>query len=92
MKTQQQMVLASRLRDGRAAFLTAEGAWSEDIAAGAVADDRDQAAALLARAREDERRNLVVDPYLVDVRIIEGRPSPVDWRERIRAEGPTITA
>ncbi|MCC5793439.1 MAG: DUF2849 domain-containing protein [Chromatiales bacterium] len=91
MKIQQQMVLASRLRDGRAAFLTREGNWSVDIASGAVADDPEQAAALLVRARQDEQRNLVVDPYLVDVRIIKGRPSPVDWRERIRAEGPTTT-
>ena len=87
-----QMVLASRLADGRVVFLAAEGGWVEDIAAGAVATDRATGERLLAAAREDESRNQVVEPYLVDVRDDAGRRQPVEWREVIRATGPTVAA
>jgi hypothetical protein len=85
-----QMVLASRLADGRVVFLGPGNGWVDTIAAGAVAADADTAARLLAAAKADESRNLVVDPYLVDITEENGRRRPVVWREAIRAEGPTV--
>ena len=90
-----QMVMASRLTDGRVVFLGpgnagAGNAWVDSIAAGAVAADADEAARLLAMAKADEARNLVVEPYLVDITEQNGRRRPLVWREAIRAEGPTV--
>ncbi len=84
------MVVASRLGDGRVIFLAAAGSWTEDIAAGALTGDEDEAARLLADALGDEGRNLVVEPYLITVTEAEGRRRPVAWREAIRAAGPTV--
>jgi hypothetical protein len=83
------MVLANRLADGRVVFLAVAG-WAESIADGAVATDPDAAEALLARARADEARNLVVEPALVEVRDTPGGRLPVAFRERIRSAGPTV--
>ena len=89
-----QMVFASRLRDGRVVFLgpgaADETAWVDSIADGVVAPDTDVAARLLAAARADEARNIVVEPYLVDIQEREGHRRPLVWREAIRAEGPTV--
>jgi len=84
-----QAVTANRLADGRVVFLTEAGGWSTALAA-ARAVGEDGAAALLAAAEADAARALVVAPYLI--RLDEGPDGPVaaDFRERIRAEGPTI--
>ena len=86
------MVLASRLADGRVVFLAAGGGWVEDIGAGALATDPESGERLLAAARDDESRNQVVEPYLIAVRDEAGRRQPVEWREVIRATGPTVAA
>ena len=84
-----QIVLANRLADGRVVFLAAEG-WSERIADGLLAGDPAAGDALLARARADEARNLVVEPELVGVRETPAGPRPVAFRDRIRSGGPTV--
>jgi hypothetical protein len=84
------MVLASRLADGRTVFLAAAGTWVPDIAAGALAADAAGGEQLLALARADESRNVVVEPYLIQVREVAGQRRPVEWREVIRAAGPTV--
>jgi len=85
-----QMVLANRLTDGRVVFLAADGSWVDDIAAGTVAADADVAERLLATARLAEARNAVVEPYLIGIRQVAGQRQPLDWREAIRAAGPTV--
>ena len=85
-----QMVLANRLTDGHTVFLTADGGWVEDIAAGAVVGDPDAAQQLLAAAQLAEARNAVVEPYLIAIRIEAGLRVPVSYREAIRAAGPTV--
>lgn len=87
-----QMVLASRLADGRVVFLAADGDWVEHIAAGALATDPASGERLLAMARADESQSRVVEPYLIAVRDEAGRRQPVEWREVIRATGPTVAA
>jgi hypothetical protein len=84
------MVLANRLNDGRVVFLATNGQWVEDIAGGAWVPAGDAADRLLAAALADEQRNIVVEPYLVKVRDNAGTRIPVDWREAIRAAGPTV--
>ena len=84
------MLLANWLTDGRVVFLAADGSWVDDIAAGAFSTAPEAAERLLAVGRDAEARNLVVEPYLIAVRDAAGQRRPVDWREAIRAAGPTV--
>jgi hypothetical protein len=81
------VIIASRLADGVVVFQTADHGWSEDFNRAAVRAD---AAAALARAKEDEARNRVVDAYAVAVEIRNGHVVPKALREAIRAAGPTV--
>jgi hypothetical protein len=84
------ILTANRLHDGTAIFLDFEGAWNEDMAEALVAHTPDEIRALEDRGAYDSARNLVVEPYLVEVREIGGRIEPLRYRERVRAGGPTV--
>jgi hypothetical protein len=84
------VLTANRLSDGAAVFLDFEGAWSESLVEALVAHSPDEVRALEDRGVHDAARNLVVEPYLIDVEEIGGRILPVRQRERVRAGGPTI--
>jgi hypothetical protein len=84
------VLTANRLGDGIVVFLDFEGAWSENIALAVVARDPDEARALEDRGAYDAARNLVVEPYLVEVREADGRLTPIRYRERVRVAGPSI--
>ena len=84
------VITASRLADGVVVFQSADERWSEDFNRAAVRPDAGATKAALARAQEDERRNLVVDPYAVAVEIRNGHVVPKALREAIRAAGPTV--
>jgi hypothetical protein len=84
-----EVITANRLTDGVVVF-RAGGGWVEDFAEAAVYEDDEAAKAALARAREDEAGNLVVDAYPVVVEMRAGHYAPKALREAIRAAGPTI--
>lgn len=84
------MIIANRLTDGLVVFYTQGGGWSVDIADGCVIDDEPDQARMLAAARADEDRCIVIDPNLIDVTVDAGSPRPVAIREAIRAFGPTV--
>ncbi len=93
-----QIVIASRLGDGRVVFL-AKGArpgavvWAPLIGDAELASDDERAAELLALAETDAgQRHEVVDPYLIDVVEEAGGLRPTKYREAIRCLGPTIRA
>ena len=85
-----QVVIANALHDGFVVFLTANGTWSGSIADAAVAATPEAADEFLERARDAERANEVIDPYLVEVALDAEIPRPVEYREYIRAFGPSI--
>ena len=85
-----QMLMASRLTDGRVVFLTEGHEWTDSIDRGAVASSDEAGAALLEVAERAVRASEVVDPYLVAVTESDGRRRPVVVREAIRAFGPTV--
>ena len=87
---QRSILTANRLGDGGVVFLDFEGAWNENIAEAVVARSPDEMRALEDRGAHDAARNLIVEPYLVEVREIGGRIEPIRYRERVRAGGPTI--
>ncbi len=84
------IIIANSLHDGFVVFLTADHHWSGAIADAAVADDEATAAALLDTARRAEAANQVVDPYLIEVDKGGDLPRPVEYREYIRAFGPSV--
>ncbi len=85
-----QMIIANRLIDGRIVFLAPDAGWTTDIALGAVAGNDEEAAGMLARAKQHEQANLVVDPNLISIRIDTGIRQPTEYREYIRAHGPSV--
>lgn len=85
-----QVVIANTLSDGFVVFLTATGEWSGRIADAAIVATPESAEALLERAREDERANRVIDPYLIEVSVDADTPRPLVYREYIRAFGPSF--
>ena len=87
---QHYVLSANRLHDGTAVFLDFEGAWNVDMAEALVAHTPDEIRALEDRGAHDSARNLVVEPYLIEVRETGGRIEPLRYRERVRSGGPTV--
>jgi len=85
-----QVVTANRLRDGIAVFMTRAGQWSERIDEAALALEPQAAAALEARAKDDEKATLITGPYLIDAERRNGRARAAHIRERMRTLGPTV--
>lgn len=85
------VLTANRLSDGGVVYLTADGAWSENLQSAATAAP-EQEAELTARAQEAVAACLVVEPYLFPVTRQDGRLAAASQRERIRAAGPTVDA
>ena len=84
-----QIVTANRLADGAVVFRTAAGGWSTRVVDAALVEGANAAAALEA-GQADARRQVVVGPYLADAVAGPDGPEPVELRERIRAQGPTV--
>ena len=83
-------ITANRLSDGLVVFLDDAGAWSVAIADARLVGDGPDLDAANAYAKSQHDARIVVEPYPIDVEIVDGRPVPVRLRERIRAEGPTV--
>ena len=84
-----QMITANRLRDGEVLYWKA-GTWVPALAEGEVFADPKLADAALAEAMKYVAQNKVVNPYLFDVKEVDGTIRPVKEREIIRAKGPTV--
>ena len=84
------VITANRLTDGLVVFQTSDDGWTEDFIRAAVLSDPHATASALARAKQDEANNIVVDPYAIVVEERNGHLAPKALREAIRATGPTI--
>ncbi len=84
-----QVATANRLTDGLVVYLKRDGGWSTLIAESDVATDAANAARIKAVSDKAASDNIVVGPYLVEVRVENGRVNAVGYRESIRAAGPT---
>ena len=83
------VLTANRLRDGTVVFLDFEGAWSETLVEAVIARSPDEMRALKDRGTYDAIRNIVVEPYLIEVHESASGLLPIRYRERVRALGPT---
>ena len=81
------VVTANRLADGEVVFW-GEGRWVERFPDADLFEDPLEADAVLTVARGQP--TVIVEPYLIDVRLDGEQPVPVAFRERVRALGPTI--
>ncbi len=81
------MITGNATDDGAPIYLRADGSWTRALSEGKPST-ADELAAALALAKTQQR--IVCDPYLIDVKLVEGRPAPTNVRERIRATGPTV--
>lgn len=84
-----QMLTANRLKDGGVLYWK-DGNWVDALKDGDVFDAQASAEAALAAAQDFVARNLVVNPYLFDVRVDAQGVHPLKEREIIRAAGPTV--
>ncbi len=84
-----QMLTANRLRDGEVVWW-ARGQWVAALKEGEVFADQAAADAALKDAGAFVDKNIVVNPYLFDVRVEGGAIRPVKERELIRAGGPSV--
>ena len=55
-----------------------------------LARSADEVRALQERGTYDAARNIVVEPYLIEVRETAGGLLPIRYRERVRAAGPSV--
>ena len=85
-----QALTANRLNDGIVVYLAADDRWSESLQDADVAEGKEAADALLARAAPSVDRNEVVEPYLFEVSREDGGIRAVSVRETIRQAGPTV--
>ena len=84
-----QMLTANRLVDGDVVYWRA-GGWVQTFGEADVFAVQADADGALEAAKKFVTGNVVVNPYLFDVRQEEGGITPVKERELIRAAGPTV--
>lgn len=84
------ILTANRLSDGTSVWLSASGAWVEDIDTAFVARHDEAVAAIEESGRIALADNSVVDVNVIDVEEIGTHIRPTRLRERIRAQGPSI--
>jgi len=83
------VITANRLADGAVVFLDSGMGWVVSLQEAAVLEP-DEGERALAQAREDEGRQIVVEPYAIDVVKSDGQVVAKALREAIRARGPTV--
>jgi hypothetical protein len=85
-----QILTANLLSEGMVVFLSEGGAWASSLESAQLAHTDDDVAQLEAQGGQAAQANLIVDPYLVEVEETGSALSPVEFRERMRARGPSI--
>jgi len=89
LDNQPQIVTANDLLSGDVVYLTKTAAWTRKIAEASIVENAQAGAALLAVAEAQAKMNIVVAPYLIPVDASASPPRPIQYREIIRADGPT---
>ncbi len=84
------VICANRLADGIVVYAGRDGAWAERLSQAKIFADKAEAEAGRLVAQNDAKRNLVVEPVVVDVAEDASGLRAVTLREAIRALGPTI--
>ncbi len=92
------VITANRLDSGAVVWFGPGDAWGHRIAAATVFETPEQAEAALERAKAavegggKAEAGEVVEPYLIEVTLVDGAPRPLRPREQIRSLGPSVRA
>lgn len=86
-----QMILANYLDDGRVVFFKEDGGWSPSPTEATYADD-EGAEALLERANQSTKENVIVGAELIGATITDGKPYPSHIKHVMQAKGPSVRA
>jgi hypothetical protein len=84
------VISANRLADGIVVYAGRDGSWFERLSQAKIFASKAEAEAGLLVAQNDAKRNLVVEPVVVEVAEDASGLRAVTLREAIRARGPTI--
>ncbi|MGH6810903.1 MAG: DUF2849 domain-containing protein [Methylocella sp.] len=84
------VISANRLADGIVVYAGRDGSWFERLSQAKIFASKAEAEAGLFLAQNDAKRNLVVEPVVVEVTEEASGLRAVTLREAIRARGPTI--
>ncbi len=84
------IISANRLSDGIVVYLVAEGIWTPDIGQAQRLASEAEVEAWLKLAKADEKRNLFIDPFTVEVEVEAKGLEALTLRNAIRAKGPTV--
>jgi hypothetical protein len=84
------IISANRLADGIVVYAGHAGSWVERLNEALVFSSKEEAEAGLILAQGDVARNLIVEPFVVDVTQDAAGLRPATLRDSIRAHGPTI--
>lgn len=84
------VISANRLADGIVVYAGRDGSWFERLSQANIFASKAEAEAGLLLAQDDAKRNLVVEPVVVEVAEDASGLRAVTLREAIRARGPTI--
>ena len=79
------VVTANILRSGAVVYLATGGRWVAALSDAAIAQDATALKTLEQIATDALARNDVTAVYAMDVRVVDGRPTPLSVRETIRA-------
>ena len=85
-----QALTGNRLGDGGVVFLASNGVWRAGLENARLARGADDIAELEAEGADAAAANRVVDPYLVEIEVRQGRLVPAAFRERMRIKGPSV--
>ncbi len=83
------LMSANRLRDGAVVWLSERHEWVEALEH-ACAFTGNAVGTAAALAEQAVAANQIVDPKPREARVVDGRPSPVDYREQLRSLGPSV--
>ena len=84
------VISANRLADGIVVYAGRDGSWSDRLNQAKIFASKAEAEAGLLVAQNDAKRNLVVEPVVVEVTEDASGLRAATLRESIRAFGPTI--
>jgi hypothetical protein len=86
----QKAITANRLADGLVVFLAEGGRWSLSVGDARLFADGPELDEALSYGKAQHAARVILDPYAIDMDVVDGRALPARLRERIRALGPTI--
>jgi hypothetical protein len=84
------VISANRLADGIVVYAAPDGSWRTALDAAQIFEGEAEARDGLRAAQADAKRNLILDPFVVEVVRDDGGLRAATLRDAIRAQGPTI--